>query len=87
MKLLKFETATCPKCLVVSHFLMKQNVTFEVIDAESQCEMADYFQIMSVPTTILLADDDTELARTMGVNPIELMEMVHTIQKERETNV
>ncbi|WP_226038550.1 thioredoxin family protein [Aquibacillus saliphilus] len=81
MKLLKFETATCPKCAVVSNFLMQQSVTFDVIDAEKKREMANSYQIMSVPTTILIADDRTELARSIGVNPTELMNMVHTFKK------
>lgn len=87
MKLVMFKTAICPKCAVISKFLQGQGVTFAVVDAEKQQKLVENFQIMSVPTTILLADDETEIARTTGVNPVELMELVHQLQKGEMSNV
>lgn len=87
MRLLKFETATCPKCPVVSNFLMQQGVPFETVDAKKDSATAQSFQIMSVPTTILLDDENKEIARSTGVNPKELMQIIHTYQKGESSHV
>ncbi|GIN73009.1 hypothetical protein J14TS2_34840 [Bacillus sp. J14TS2] len=87
MNLVMFKTVMCPKCAVISKFLRDQGVTFAVVDAEKQQKLVENFQIMSVPTTILLADDETEIARTTGVNPVELMELIHRLREGEMSNV
>ncbi|WP_062106016.1 thioredoxin domain-containing protein [Bacillus niameyensis] len=87
MKLVQFVTETCSKCAVVSHFLKQQGAKFDVIDAVKQKELAKKFQILSVPTTILLADDQTELVRSSGVNPTELLKIIHKFQIGEMRNV
>lgn len=52
-----------------------------------QQEMAESYKVMSVPTTILLDNLNRELNRCIGVNPMELEEMVHIMKKGEESHV
>jgi len=87
MKLLKFISASCAKCDVVSQFLMSKNVSFDVIDVQQNQACAGRYGIHSVPTTILLTENDVELARSVGVNPPELIKILAMYQKESTGDV
>jgi thioredoxin 1 len=70
-KVLKFEKDECNPCVLVSDFLTKNNINFEKIDAYNEPEMALKFKIRSVPTTLLVNDDEV-LLKVVGYKPDEL---------------
>ena len=76
MKLIKVEQPNCNPCKMVSNFLNSQNVTYEVVDATEQPEVASQYGIMSVPVTILLDDNGNEVARSNGFKPDELENLI-----------
>ncbi|GGB59772.1 hypothetical protein GCM10011409_41470 [Lentibacillus populi] len=80
MHLLLFTASTCPKCTIVKNFMQQQRIQPEVVSADKNRVLADRFQVFSVPTTILLTDDKTEIARSTGVNPNELLNMFQQFQ-------
>lgn len=70
-KVLKFEKEDCNPCVLVSDFLTKNEIVFDKIDAYNQPEMAMKFKVRSVPTTLLLNDDEV-LLKVVGYKPEEL---------------
>ncbi|MDY0395097.1 thioredoxin [Virgibacillus halophilus] len=86
MRLLKFETVSCPRCALVSKFLLDHHVTFESIDAVKQPEKAEAYLVTSVPTMILFAENGMEIMRSTGVNPPELIQMIEIMSQEGTLN-
>lgn len=70
-RIIKFEKEDCNPCIMVSQFLSSKAVLFESINPFDCPELASQYRIRSVPTTILLRDND-ELMRTIGYKPDEL---------------
>lgn len=56
-KLLLFTTKTCPNCMAAYQALDSSNLTFDKIDAEEQEELARKYNIMQVPTLIIVKED------------------------------
>lgn len=56
-KLLLFTTKTCPNCKAAYQALDSSNLTFNKIDAEEQEELARKYNIMQVPTLIIVKED------------------------------
>jgi ribonucleoside-triphosphate reductase (formate) len=71
-KLLLFTTPICPRCPAAKKLLEDRKVTYELIDASKPrgLDMARKFQIMQVPTLIIL-DGEKILAKAHGVDEIE----------------
>lgn len=75
MKLVKFTQTTCQPCTILGTML-KENFEVEVdesrlLDTPELLEQADKeFGVMSTPTMILFDDEGKEVARTVGINPM-----------------
>ncbi|QEG04195.1 putative thioredoxin [Bacillus phage BC-T25] len=82
MKVLKFENAGCKPCQAVQEFLEREGVKFKAIDAFKEPREAAKHDIGSVPTVIVLDDQDNELKRSIGFKPAELEEIVEMLEGE-----
>lgn len=72
MKLLKFYGTYCKPCKVLAQNLSELELTIPLIDynVEDEYDLADEYMIRSVPTVILLDDDNNEEKRWVGTfNP------------------
>ena len=56
-KRLLFTTKTCPNCKTVKDILNKQELPYEVIDAEENANLCDEYGIMQAPTLVVVNDD------------------------------
>ena len=77
-KIIKFEKDDCNPCVMVSNFFNEKSVYFEAINPFDHPEIAMQYKVRSVPTTILLNDDD-ELMRIIGYQPNELNQMIESL--------
>ena len=68
MKVMKFYATWCGPCKAMSKLLegMDNLPVIEEIDIDSNMELAAKFNIRSVPTLIVTADDGTEVKRYTG---------------------
>lgn len=73
--LLLFTTKTCPNCTMVKKLLDKANITYEVIDAEENSNLALKYNVCQAPT--LVTKDGT--AKLAGI-----LEVQHFIQSKFE---
>lgn len=62
-KILKFSTAHCGQCMVVTERMRKAGVNFTEVDCEKQPDVAEKYGITNVPVVIVVDDDGRELAR------------------------
>ncbi|MFS0643846.1 thioredoxin domain-containing protein [Siminovitchia sp. 179-K 8D1 HS] len=76
MKLIKFELPGCNPCQMVQNFLDSKEVRVEKINPMDQPETAAKFDIASVPVTILLNEEGSEVDRCVGFNPEKLDELI-----------
>jgi thioredoxin 1 len=76
MKLIKFEKENCSACTMVQNFLDANDVSVEKINPFENPKLAANFMISSVPVTILLDDEGTEVQRSRGFNPEELESII-----------
>ncbi len=56
-KIMLFTTKTCPNCKAAKAMLDKAGISYEVVDAEENAELAKQFAIMQAPT-LVIADDE-----------------------------
>ena len=75
-KLIKFEKTGCNPCTMVQNFLDANEVEVEKVDVFANPSMAGQFDIGSVPTVILVDEDNNEVSRSIGYKPEELEELV-----------
>ena len=54
--LLLFTTKTCPNCKIVKALLDKNNLDYEIIEAENNPNLVDEYQIMQAPTLVVAGD-------------------------------
>ena len=71
MKLIKFGAKWCGPCKamipIVEDVLNKNSsLEFEDIDVEDNINLTDSYKIKSVPTFVIVDNDDTEIARVSG---------------------
>lgn len=71
MKLIKFGAKWCGPCKamvpIVENVLNKNSsLEFEDIDIEDNINLTDSYNIKSVPTFVIVDNDDIEVARTSG---------------------
>lgn len=79
MKLIKFEKDGCVPCAMVQNFLDDKEVEFEAIKAFDNPKLAAQHDIGSVPTTILLDNEENEVQRSVGFKASELEEMINRL--------
>lgn len=79
-RIIKFEKSDCNPCVMVSQYLNAKAVAFETINPFDFPELAAQYRIRSVPTTILLKDND-EVMRTIGYKPEELNQMLEVLMQ------
>lgn len=76
-KILKFYSPTCGPCKVVSKNLSTlKGVEIKDIDItdEANESLIDEYKIMSVPTIVLLGENNEVLSEFKGIPPIELIQ-------------
>lgn len=66
MRLLKFSASWCGPCKVLEHTLEKLGIEHETIDIEENEKIAADYKIRSVPTLVLLDDNEKEIKRSIG---------------------
>lgn len=76
MKLLKFYKDSCPSCVLVTQYLDSKGVQCESINPFEQPEYGARYNLMSVPVTILLDENDNEVLRSNGYVATQLDEMI-----------
>jgi len=81
MKVLKFYAEWCGPCKSLSKVIAaagdKVQVTVEDVDIDQNIMMAQEFKVRSVPTMILVDDNENELKRQVGmVNESQLLEFL-----------
>lgn len=74
-KLVKFEKDGCNPCSMVSDWLDQRNVEYEKVNAFNDPMRAAQAKVRSVPTLILM-EDDVEVARTVGFKPDEIENLI-----------
>lgn len=74
-KLVKFEKDGCTPCIMVSAWLDQRNVEYEKVNAFNDPMRAAQAKVRSVPTLILM-EDDVEVARTVGFKPDEIENLI-----------
>lgn len=68
MKLLKFEADWCGPCKTMSSIIKnlqsknKINIEITPVDIDESFDMVKYWKVTSVPTLILIKDENTEIA-------------------------
>lgn len=82
MQIIKFEKDGCKPCEAVGAFLDDAVEEYRVIDAFKEPREAAKFDIGSVPTVILLDDNEVEVKRSVGFKPAELEEIVELLEGE-----
>ena len=68
-------------CQMVQNKLDDMGVTVESIDAFENPSMAGKFDIGSVPTLVLVDEDNKEVSRSIGFNPDEIEKMVELLDR------
>ena len=66
MRILKFYAQWCAPCKKLSKDLANENIRVESIDIEQEADLVDEFGVRSVPTTIILDENDKEIKRWVG---------------------
>ena len=78
MEILVLSKEDCPYCELTKSFLSNQDVEYRVVNVTEQPEYAEQYDIMSVPVTLLL-DEDEEIIRSSGFNPSVLNSMIQQL--------
>ena len=69
MKILRFTASRCEPCKALSKTIERidTEVPIQVIDIDDQPELAQHFNIRSVPTLVKIDEDKKEVERTVGM--------------------
>jgi len=69
MKILRFTASWCEPCKALSKTIdrIDTEVPIQVIDIDDQPELAQHFNIRSVPTLVKIDEDKKEVERTVGM--------------------
>jgi len=59
-KALLFTTKTCPNCKMVKEMLNKQNIPYEVIDADEHADLCRKYNVMQAPTLVMVNNRGAE---------------------------
>lgn len=86
-KIIKIEKKNCTPCQMVGNYLANElEVEHTVVNVADNPEVASYYELASVPTTLLIEvenEDDLmgkELARSIKFNPEELDELADKLK-------
>lgn len=74
-RIIKFEKQDCAPCKMLSEYLDNNGVSYERINAFDRPELAAKFRVRSLPTLIVL-DQDQEVARSIGFKVDELKKLL-----------
>jgi hypothetical protein len=68
-----FMTPMCPNCAEIHDYMASVKVPGDEIDATDDVgmEMAQKFEVMSVPTLVFLGEDGRERARATNITEVE----------------
>ena len=69
MKILRFTASWCEPCKALSKTIdrIDTEVPIQVIDIDDQPELAQHFNIRSVPTLVKIDEEKKEVERTVGM--------------------
>ena len=69
MKILRFTASWCEPCKALSKTIERidTDVPIQVIDIDDQPELAQHFNIRSVPTLVKIDEDEKEVERIVGM--------------------
>ena len=78
MKLLKFSQPSCAPCQMVSNYLKSKGVEYEEINVhdEKNAELANKFNIQSVPVLVLVDDNGEFVDQAFKFNPAEIDRLI-----------
>lgn len=73
MKYLYFSAPWCSPCkqLAPNMELVAESVTVEKILVDNDTETTQKYGIRNIPTVVLIDENETEIERFVGVNPVE----------------
>ena len=73
MKVIRFTASWCSPCKMLAKTLeeLETDIEIEVDDIDSEDSRAGHFQIRSVPTLVMIADDGQEIKRLSGAKGIK----------------
>ncbi|AVB11533.1 Thioredoxin [Bacillus velezensis] len=80
MKIIKLEQPNCNPCKMVSNYLNEVGVEYETVDVTQEPEVAAQFEVMGVPVTILLNEQEEEVNRSIGFKPDELDALINDLR-------
>lgn len=66
MNILKFFGSWCNPCKVLSKNLEDAGIEHKSIDVDENEELTEKYNVMSVPTIVVLDEDDNEVGRFIG---------------------
>lgn len=66
MNILKFFGSWCNPCKVLSKNLEDAGIEHKSIDVDENEELTEKYNVMSVPTIVVLDEDDNEVGRFVG---------------------
>ena len=58
--LLLFTTKTCPNCKIVKALLDENNLTYKIIESESNLDLVEKYDIMQAPTLVVKGENTTK---------------------------
>lgn len=80
MKLLKFEKKGCGPCKMVQTYLEDKGIEVTNIDAFEIPKTTAMYDVGSVPTLVLVDEEDKELGRSVGFNPEEMDTLIEKMR-------
>ncbi|RPK20025.1 thioredoxin family protein [Paenibacillus xylanexedens] len=82
MRIIKFYKNGCAPCNSVATYLSTKGIVdVENVNIFDDPDTAFDFNIMSVPVTVLMSDDNNELARVSGFNQSQLDSLIDTYKQ------
>ena len=90
MNILKFFGSWCNPCKALSKSLEDAGIKHQSIDVDENEELTEKYNVMSVPTIVILDEDDNEIGRFIGSRTKEqLLEELkkYEVQSSKKDNL
>lgn len=90
MNILKFFGSWCNPCKALSKSLEDAGIEHQSIDVDENEELTEKYNVMSVPTIVILDEDDNEIGRFIGSRTKEqLLEELkkYEVQSSKKDNL